>query len=106
VLVFQGGHVKEAMTTCDQVLDMDPQNTDALINRAEAHIVNENFDRGKGRKELFVFLRSVKVEYSYIAYLSLGSKIFVTVFWSAHIFPDSEKCVMALWFKNKRQDQQ
>lgn len=38
------GHVQEAIKSCNQVLEMEPKNTDALTNRAEAHIFNEDFN--------------------------------------------------------------
>lgn len=39
------GSVKEALASCNQVLELDSSNTDALINRAEALILNEDFDQ-------------------------------------------------------------
>lgn len=40
------GSVKEGLAACNKVLEMDPQNVDAYIDRAEAHIANEDYDRG------------------------------------------------------------
>lgn len=39
------GNLKEALQTCNQVLEVEPENVDALIDRAEAHLVNEDYDK-------------------------------------------------------------
>ena len=41
------GSIKEALAACNQVLEMDADNLDALIDRAEAHITNEEYDKGE-----------------------------------------------------------
>ena len=41
------GSIKEALKSCNEILEIDPQNIDALINRAETHITNEEFDKGE-----------------------------------------------------------
>ncbi|XP_071159834.1 dnaJ homolog subfamily C member 3-like [Mytilus edulis] len=38
------GHIKEGFKDCDTVLTMDPENVDAVIDKAETHISNEEFD--------------------------------------------------------------
>lgn len=38
------GNIKEAFISCNEVLDQDPDNIDALIDRAETFIANEQFD--------------------------------------------------------------
>ena len=40
------GSIKEALESCNEVLEMEPENIDALIDRAEAHITNEEYDKG------------------------------------------------------------
>ncbi|XP_076454267.1 dnaJ homolog subfamily C member 3-like [Babylonia areolata] len=39
------GSIKNALELCNQVLEMDPENIDALIDRAEAYITNEEYDK-------------------------------------------------------------
>jgi hypothetical protein len=38
--------VKEALTACTTVLEKDANNVDALCNRAETYINNEQFEEG------------------------------------------------------------
>lgn len=45
--LFQLGSVKEALNACNNVLQRDSENLDALIDRAEAHIADEDYDKGK-----------------------------------------------------------
>ncbi|XP_052217768.1 dnaJ homolog subfamily C member 3-like [Dreissena polymorpha] len=40
----KGGHGSDAIKACNEVLDMDPENYNAMCDRAEAHIANENYD--------------------------------------------------------------
>ncbi|ESO83868.1 hypothetical protein LOTGIDRAFT_151060 [Lottia gigantea] len=40
----KGGKVKEALAECTHLLKIDPNNLDALIDRAEAHIFNEDYE--------------------------------------------------------------
>ncbi|KAK7089969.1 dnaJ homolog subfamily C member 3-like [Littorina saxatilis] len=39
------GKIKEALAACNTVLEMDPENIDAIIDRAEAHIMDEEYDK-------------------------------------------------------------
>jgi len=50
--VLQAGLVEEAMTACKQVFDLDANNQDAYCDRAEAHIINEDFQEGGSRVSL------------------------------------------------------
>ena len=43
---LQMGSIKEALQSCNEVLSMDPENIDALVDRAEAYITNEEYDKG------------------------------------------------------------
>uniref|UniRef100_A0A0B7BH12 J domain-containing protein n=1 Tax=Arion vulgaris TaxID=1028688 RepID=A0A0B7BH12_9EUPU len=38
------GHVDDALKSCGEVLQLDPDNLDAMIDKAEAHIANEDYD--------------------------------------------------------------
>ena len=44
---LQAHHTKEALAVCSEVLEKEPNNVDAIIDRAEAHIQNEMFEEGK-----------------------------------------------------------
>ena len=46
VLILQAGHGTDAIKSCTDLLDMDPDSIDGLCDRAEAHIANENYDGG------------------------------------------------------------
>ncbi|XP_067668798.1 dnaJ homolog subfamily C member 3-like [Haliotis asinina] len=39
----KAGHLSDALMICEEVLELDPQNIEALADRAEAHILNEDF---------------------------------------------------------------
>lgn len=45
--LLQMGKIKEALAACNTVLEMDPENIDAIIDRAEAHIMDEEYDKGE-----------------------------------------------------------
>ncbi|XP_064614788.1 dnaJ homolog subfamily C member 3-like [Liolophura sinensis] len=40
------GHVRDAVNACNEVLHMDPDNVDALCDRAEAFIADEQYEQG------------------------------------------------------------
>ncbi|XP_050417587.1 dnaJ homolog subfamily C member 3 [Patella vulgata] len=40
----RGGHFVQAIKQCTKILEMDPDNLEALVDRAEAHIINENYE--------------------------------------------------------------
>ncbi|KAK3586229.1 hypothetical protein CHS0354_014050 [Potamilus streckersoni] len=42
-----GGKSMEALKSCNELLDMDPENIDALCDRAEAYIHNEQYEEAK-----------------------------------------------------------
>ena len=46
-LMLQGGHGSDAIKSCSDLLEMDPDSIDGHCDRAEAHIANENYDAGK-----------------------------------------------------------
>lgn len=44
-LPFQAGHIKEAIQECTEILQNgDPNDVDVLCDRAEAHLLDENYD--------------------------------------------------------------
>ena len=45
--LLQNGAYAEAMTSCNEVLEVDENNIDALCDRAEAKILNEMFEDGQ-----------------------------------------------------------
>ncbi|BFZ00647.1 hypothetical protein BsWGS_03685 [Bradybaena similaris] len=40
----QSGNVNDALKSCSEVLQLDPDNVDAMVDKAEAHIANEDYD--------------------------------------------------------------
>lgn len=40
----KAGHGSDAIKSCSDLLEMDPESLDGLCDRAEAHIANENYD--------------------------------------------------------------
>ena len=44
---LQGGHGSDAIKSCSDLLEMDPDSIDGHCDRAEAHIANEDYDAGK-----------------------------------------------------------
>lgn len=40
----KGGHGSDALKACTEVLEMDPDNLNALCDKAEAHIANEDYE--------------------------------------------------------------
>ena len=46
VIFYQAGHGSDAIKSCTELLEMDPESLDGLCDRAEAHIANENYDEG------------------------------------------------------------
>ena len=36
----------QALDACSRILESDSENVDALVDRAETHILNEDFDMG------------------------------------------------------------
>lgn len=42
----KGGNIKEAFSICNEVLKTDENNVDALCDRAETYILNEQFEEG------------------------------------------------------------
>lgn len=44
---FKAKNIKEAFEACNQVLDEDENNIDALCDRAETYIANEQYEKGK-----------------------------------------------------------
>ncbi|CAL1533171.1 unnamed protein product [Lymnaea stagnalis] len=40
----QSGDVNEALKSCSEVLQLDPDNIDAMVDKAEAHIANEDYE--------------------------------------------------------------
>ena len=44
--LFQNGAYSDAMTACNEVLEVDENNVDALCDRAEAKINNEMYEEG------------------------------------------------------------
>ena len=45
--MLQVGETNEAIRECNKALDVDPNDVDALCDRAEAHLQNEMYDEGK-----------------------------------------------------------
>lgn len=43
---IQVGHIKEGFSACDTVLEYDPDNIDAIIDKAETYLANEEYDKG------------------------------------------------------------
>ena len=54
--LLQAKNIKEAFSDCNQVLEMDENNIDALCDRAETYLTNEQFEKGMHCSELIVFL--------------------------------------------------
>ena len=46
LLWLQGGHGKDGLEACNEVLDMDPENIHALCDKGEAYIYEEMYDEG------------------------------------------------------------
>lgn len=44
----EAGHVAEAIAECNEILNDDPSDADILCERAEAYILEEDYDAGKG----------------------------------------------------------
>ena len=44
---FQLSNVDESLKFCSEVLQIEPQNIDALMDKAEAHIANEDYEAGR-----------------------------------------------------------
>ena len=44
--IFQAGMPEEALDACNKVLEVDENNIEALCDRAEAYIYNDQFDEG------------------------------------------------------------
>jgi DnaJ family protein C protein 3 len=40
----QAGHVDDALKSCSEVVQLDPDNLDAMVDKAEAHIANEDYE--------------------------------------------------------------
>ncbi|CAG5125666.1 unnamed protein product [Candidula unifasciata] len=38
------GNINDALKSCSEVLQLDPDNVDAMVDKAEAHIANEDYD--------------------------------------------------------------
>lgn len=38
--------MNDALKSCSEVLQLDPDNVDAMVDKAEAHIANEDYDAG------------------------------------------------------------
>lgn len=55
---FQAGQINEGFIACNDVLDDEPENLDALIDRAETYIINEQYDEGNFK---FMFLCTLYV---------------------------------------------
>ena len=46
LLFQQAGHGSDAIKSCSDLLEMDPDSLEGLCDRAEAHIANEDYDEG------------------------------------------------------------
>ncbi len=52
-MFLQAGRVKEALEICTSIIEKDANNVDAFCDRAEAHIINEDFEAGKAVGVMF-----------------------------------------------------
>lgn len=48
----QGGHIQEALRICNRLLNKNPENVEALMDRAEAYLASEKWEEGTGRESV------------------------------------------------------
>ena len=46
LFVLQAKHVDDALTYCNKLLTQEPENAEALCDRADAFLLNEQFEEG------------------------------------------------------------
>lgn len=47
---MQAGHISEAIAECTEVLEGDENDLEALVERAEAYLIEEMYDEGEQRE--------------------------------------------------------
>ena len=63
--LWQAGNIQETMKACKEVFDLDAHNQDAFCDRAEAHILNEQYEEGNNWQDFSV----IYVLYTTLAHL-------------------------------------